>query len=78
MRRWTRPASLTGAAPAQSPWVRIYANREHVFAIIAGLRWDTSFSDDGDRKRPRLERIPCAPPAASASATRSASSALPP
>ena len=33
-------------------WVRIYANREHVFAVIAGLRWDTSFTDDGDRSGP--------------------------
>jgi hypothetical protein len=33
-------------------WVRIYANREHVYAVIAGLRWDTSFSDDGDRSGP--------------------------
>ncbi len=33
-------------------WVRIYANREHVFAIIAGLRWDTSYSEDGDRTGP--------------------------
>ena len=33
-------------------WVRIYANREHVFAVIAGLRWDTSFSEDGDRTGP--------------------------
>jgi hypothetical protein len=33
-------------------WVRIYANREHVFAVIAGLRWDTSFSTDGDRSGP--------------------------
>src|SRR3954452_6534418 len=33
-------------------WVRIYANEEHVFAVIAGLRWDTSFSDDGDRTGP--------------------------
>ena len=33
-------------------WVRIYANREHVFAVIAGLRWDTSFSEDGDRSGP--------------------------
>jgi hypothetical protein len=33
-------------------WVRIYANQEHVFAVIAGLRWDTSFSDDGDRSGP--------------------------
>jgi hypothetical protein len=33
-------------------WVRVYANREHVFAVIAGLRWDTSYSDDGDRSGP--------------------------
>lgn len=33
-------------------WVRIYANREHVFAVIAGLRWDTSYSEDGDRTGP--------------------------
>lgn len=33
-------------------WVRIYPNREHVFAIIAGLRWDTSYSEDGDRTGP--------------------------
>jgi hypothetical protein len=33
-------------------WVRIYANEEHVFAVIAGLRWDTSYSEDGDRSGP--------------------------
>jgi hypothetical protein len=33
-------------------WVRIYANHEHVFAVIAGLRWDTSMTDDGDRTGP--------------------------
>lgn len=33
-------------------WVRIYANRQHVFAVIAGLRWDTSMTDDGDRTGP--------------------------
>lgn len=33
-------------------WVRIYANHEHVFAVIAGLRWDTSMTDDGDRSGP--------------------------
>jgi hypothetical protein len=33
-------------------WVRIYANREHVFAVIAGLRWDTSMTTDGDRSGP--------------------------
>ena len=33
-------------------WVRVYANRDHVYAVIAGLRWDTSFTDDGDRSGP--------------------------
>jgi hypothetical protein len=33
-------------------WVRIYASKDHVYTIIAGLRWDTSFSDDGDRTGP--------------------------
>jgi hypothetical protein len=32
-------------------WVRIYANHDHVFAVIAGLRWDTS-SDEGDGHGP--------------------------
>jgi hypothetical protein len=40
-----------GAGGAGS-WVRIYANREHVFAIVAGLRWDTSLTTDGDRSGP--------------------------
>jgi hypothetical protein len=38
--------------PGGGSWVRIYANKEHVYAVIAGLRWDTSFSDDGDRSGP--------------------------
>src|SRR4051794_26821061 len=33
-------------------WVRIYASHEHVFAVIAGLRWDTSYITDGDRTGP--------------------------
>jgi hypothetical protein len=32
-------------------WVRIYANAGHVYAVIAGLRWDTS-SDEGDGHGP--------------------------
>jgi hypothetical protein len=32
-------------------WARIYANREHVFMVIAGLRWDTS-SEEGDGHGP--------------------------
>ena len=33
-------------------WVRIYANKGHVYGVIAGLRWDTSMTDDGDRHGP--------------------------
>ena len=33
-------------------WVRIFASRDHVFAVIAGLRWDTSMTGDGDRTGP--------------------------
>ncbi len=39
-----------GGGPGQ--WVRIYANDGHVFAVIAGLRWDTSMTDDGDAHGP--------------------------
>lgn len=42
--RWGR----TGAGQ----WVRIYANREHVYAVIAGLRWDTSMTTEGDGDGP--------------------------
>jgi hypothetical protein len=38
-------------------WVRIYANKDHVFAVIAGLRWDTSYSDDGDRSGPGWSEV---------------------
>lgn len=38
-------------------WVRIYANREHVFAVIAGLRWDTSYTEDGDRSGPGWSEV---------------------
>jgi hypothetical protein len=41
--RWGRPGP--------GSWVRIYANDGHVFAVIAGLRWDTS-SDEGDGHGP--------------------------
>jgi hypothetical protein len=35
-----------------SGWATIYANHEHVFMVIAGLRWDTSYITDGDRSGP--------------------------
>jgi len=36
----------------RSGWVKIYANHNHVFMVIAGLRWDTSKITDGDRSGP--------------------------
>lgn len=33
-------------------WVDIYANSEHVFMTVAGLRFDTSYSTDGDASGP--------------------------
>jgi len=39
-----------GGGPGQ--WVRIYANDGHVFAVIAGLRWDTSMTTEGDGHGP--------------------------
>ena len=32
-------------APGKGRWITIYANKRHVFAVIAGLRWDTVGSD---------------------------------
>jgi hypothetical protein len=32
--------------------VRIYANRDHVYMVVAGLRWDTSMTEDGDSQGP--------------------------
>jgi hypothetical protein len=32
--------------------VTIYANKEHVFMVVAGLRYDTSYITDGDRSGP--------------------------
>ena len=33
-------------------WVSIFANKEHVYMVIAGLRWDTSYITDGDKSGP--------------------------
>jgi hypothetical protein len=38
--------------PGPGQWVTLYANRKHVFAVIAGLRWDTAGVTDGDRSGP--------------------------
>jgi hypothetical protein len=31
----------TWGEPGPGSWITIYANRQHVYAMIAGLRWDT-------------------------------------
>jgi hypothetical protein len=31
----------TWGEPGPGRWITIYANRKHVYAVIAGLRWDT-------------------------------------
>jgi hypothetical protein len=49
------PGGRAVAPPSAPPAVKAMieaANREHVFAVIAGLRWDTSVSEDGDRTGP--------------------------
>jgi cell wall-associated NlpC family hydrolase len=35
-----------------SKWVTIYANHEHAFMVVAGLRFDTSYITDGDKSGP--------------------------
>jgi len=33
-------------------WVNIWASKDHVYMVIAGLRWDTSYITDGDKTGP--------------------------
>jgi hypothetical protein len=35
--------------PGKGKWITVYANGGHMFVVIAGLRWDTSMPDDGNR-----------------------------
>jgi hypothetical protein len=43
--------------PGTSRWVSIYANKEHVFMEVAGLRYDTSYITDGDKSGPGWSEI---------------------
>lgn len=36
------PLANTWGAPGIGRWITVYANGGHAFAVIAGLRWDTS------------------------------------
>ena len=31
----------TWGEPGPGKWITIYANKEHVYMVVAGLRWDT-------------------------------------
>ena len=33
---------MAWGAPGRGAWISVYANRGHAYAVVAGLRWDTS------------------------------------
>jgi cell wall-associated NlpC family hydrolase len=35
--------------PGKGSWITVYANRGHAYAVIAGLRWDTSAMGSGGK-----------------------------
>ena len=39
--------------PGKGRWITTYANPGHMYAVIAGLRWDTSAMGSGSGKGPR-------------------------
>ncbi len=39
--------------PGRGRWISVYAHRSHTYAVIAGLRWDTSAMGSGSGKGPR-------------------------
>jgi hypothetical protein len=36
------PLARSWGAPGTGQWITVYANKGHTYAVIAGLRWDTS------------------------------------
>jgi cell wall-associated NlpC family hydrolase len=38
----------TWGEPGPGQWITIYANRAHVYAVVAGLRWDTGGDISGE------------------------------
>ena len=36
------PLARSWGAPGAGQWITVYANKSHAYAVIAGLRWDTS------------------------------------
>ena len=39
--------------PGKGTWITVFANGGHMYAVIAGLRWDTSSYGSGSGKGPR-------------------------
>ncbi len=46
-------------AKRRGKWVSIFANEDHVYMIVAGLRFDTSYITDGDRSGPGWSEYTC-------------------
>lgn len=48
----TSGSLMSWGAAGAGRWITVYSHGGHTYAVIAGLRWDTSFTDDGDRSGP--------------------------
>jgi hypothetical protein len=38
---------MSWGAPGAGRWITVYANAGHAYAVVAGLRWDTSGNRSG-------------------------------
>jgi hypothetical protein len=48
---------MTWGAPGKGRWITIYANAGHAFAVIDGVRWDTSGDTEGTGPRWHPEMV---------------------
>jgi hypothetical protein len=48
---------MTWGAPGKGRWITIYANAGHAFAVIDGVRWDTSGDSEGTGPRWHPEMV---------------------
>ncbi|HEX5900144.1 MAG TPA: hypothetical protein VFY32_12150 [Solirubrobacteraceae bacterium] len=63
-------------AAGKGAWITVYTNPGHAFAVIAGLRLDTSAAGDPPAARARAGARTCARRAATGRATPSACSSF--
>jgi hypothetical protein len=47
------PMASSWGVPGKGQWITVYANAGHAYAVVAGLRWDTSAMGSGSGKGPR-------------------------